>query len=95
MNVLVVDVGGTHVKILATDQETPREFASEPSLTTEEMVSRVLKAGEDWKYEAVSISYPGPVLRGPGVEAGGKKKWRHYSAFLGVVCASPAPAARR
>ena len=64
MNVLVVDVGGTHVKILATDQETPREFASEPSLTTEEMVSRVLKAGEDWKYEAVSIGYPGPVLRG-------------------------------
>jgi hypothetical protein len=42
-----------HTKILATDQETPREFASGPSLTTEEMVSRVLKAGEDWKYEAV------------------------------------------
>lgn len=64
MNVMVVDVGGTHVKMLATGQEIPRKFASGPTLTAEEMASRVRKATEDWKYEVVSIGYPGPVLRG-------------------------------
>jgi polyphosphate glucokinase len=64
MQVLVVDVGGNHVKFLVTGQETPREFASGPSMTAEEMVSGVLKAAKDWKYEAVSIGYPGAVLRG-------------------------------
>jgi polyphosphate glucokinase len=64
MKVLVVDVGGNHVKMLAAGQETPREFASGPLMTAQEMVSGVLKAVKDWKYEAVSIGYPGPVLRG-------------------------------
>lgn len=62
--VLVVDVGGTHVKILATGQETSREFASGSTLTARQMVSRVRKAAAGWKYDAVSIGYPGPVLRG-------------------------------
>ena len=44
MNVLVVDVGGTHVKILATGQDEPRKFASGPTLTAEEMVSEVEEA---------------------------------------------------
>ena len=64
MQILVVDVGGNHVKILVTGQEAPREFASGPSMTAEEMVCGVLKAAAGWKYEAVSIGYPGPVLRG-------------------------------
>lgn len=64
MRVLVIDVGGNHVKILATGQKAPREFASGPSMTAEEMVCGVLKAAEGWKYEAVSIGYPGPVLHG-------------------------------
>ena len=64
MQVLVVDVGGNHVKILVTGQEAPREFASGPLMTAEGMISGVLKAVEGWKYEAVSIGYPGPVLRG-------------------------------
>ena len=67
MQILVVDVGGTHVKILATGQETSREFDSGPSMTAEKMVSEVLKTAADWKYEAVSIGYPGPVLRGKPV----------------------------
>ena len=65
--VLVVDVGGTHVKILATGQETSREFVSGPSMTAKEMVAVVLKAAEGWKYEVVSIGYPSPVLRGKPV----------------------------
>jgi polyphosphate glucokinase len=64
MNVLVVDVGGTHVKILATGQEAKREFPSGPKMTAEQMVAGVQKAAEGWPFEAVSIGYPGPVLRG-------------------------------
>jgi polyphosphate glucokinase len=63
MQILVVDVGGSKVKILVTGQETPRVFDSGPSLTAEEMVSGVLKAAAGWKFEAVSMGYPGPVLR--------------------------------
>jgi len=63
MRVLVVDVGGNHVKFLVTGQEAPREFASGPSMTAEEMVSGLLKAAEGWKYDVVSIGYPGAVLR--------------------------------
>ncbi len=63
MKVLVVDVGGTHVKILATGQDTPREFASGPKLTARAMVARVKRLAGRWKYDAVSIGYPGPVLR--------------------------------
>jgi polyphosphate glucokinase len=64
MNVLVVDVGGTHVKILATGQEERREFPSGPTLTAEQMVREVTALAGNWKYDAVSIGYPGPVLHG-------------------------------
>jgi polyphosphate glucokinase len=63
MNVLVVDVGGTHVKILVTGQKQSREFPSGPTLTAKQMVAGVKKLAKDWKYDAVSIGYPGPVLR--------------------------------
>src|SRR6516165_9768308 len=65
MNVLVVDVGGTHVKVLASGQEDHREFPSGPALTAEHMVRGVKELAGDWKYEAVSIGYPGAVLHGP------------------------------
>ena len=64
MNVLVVDVGGTHVKILLSGQKEPRRFASGPTLTAKQMVSEVQKLAGDWRYDLVSIGYPGPVLRG-------------------------------
>src|SRR5919198_2961400 len=63
MKVLVVDVGGTHVKILATGQKQPREFPSGPSLTAKQMVAGVKKLAGDWKYDAVAIGYPGPVIK--------------------------------
>ena len=67
MQIMVVDVGGNHVKILVAGQETSREFLSGPTMTAKEMVSGVRKAAEDWKYDVVSIGYPGPVLRGKPV----------------------------
>ena len=63
MNVLVIDVGGTHVKVLATGHKVHREFDSGPTLTPKQMVAGVRKLVADWKYEAISIGYPGPVLR--------------------------------
>jgi myo-inositol catabolism protein IolC/predicted NBD/HSP70 family sugar kinase len=64
MNVLAIDVGGTHVKILVTDQTEHRQFPSGPALTPRTMVSRVKKLAGGWKYDTISIGYPGPVLHG-------------------------------
>jgi polyphosphate glucokinase len=64
MRVLVVDVGGIHVKLLVSGEKTPREFSSGPTLTAEQMVAGVKSVTADWTYDAVSIGYPGPVLHG-------------------------------
>jgi polyphosphate glucokinase len=62
--VLVVDVGGTSVKVLATGQDEPRRFLSGRQMKPEQMVSGVKKIVRDWKYDVVSIGNPGLVLRG-------------------------------
>jgi polyphosphate glucokinase len=64
MNVLTIDVGGNHVKILAMGQTDAREFVSGPTLTPEQMATGVKDLVKDWKYDAVSIGYPGPVVHG-------------------------------
>lgn len=64
MRVLVIDVGGTHVKALVTGEKEPRKFESGPKLTPKMMVAGVKELAKDWKYDVVSIGYPGPVLRG-------------------------------
>jgi polyphosphate glucokinase len=63
-NVLVVDVGGTSVKILVTGQKEHRSFLSGPTLTPKRMVSEAKKLAGGWEYDVVSIGYPGPVLHG-------------------------------
>ena len=63
MNVLVVDVGGSKVKILATEQDESRKFSSGPKMTARRMVSSVKALANDWKNAAVSIGYPGLALR--------------------------------
>ena len=63
MKVLVVDVGGTHVKILASGQTTVRRMDSGPSLTPRQMVSGVKALAKGWKFDRVSIGYPGVVAR--------------------------------
>jgi polyphosphate glucokinase len=64
MKVLAIDVGGTHVKMLATDQKVPRKLISGPKMTATQMVSAVQKLAAAWKYDVVSIGYPGPVVHG-------------------------------
>jgi polyphosphate glucokinase len=62
MRVLVIDVGGTHVKILATGKKEHREVESGPTMTAQHMVIAVKQLAAGWKYDAVSIGYPGPVV---------------------------------
>jgi polyphosphate glucokinase len=64
MKVLVVDVGGTTVKIRASGRRACRNFRSGPAMTPEQMVAAVKKLAADWEYDVVSIGYPGPVLKG-------------------------------
>ena len=64
MKVLVLDVGGTHVKLLASGRRVPLKLESGPTLTPRLMVSRVREATAGWSYEAVTLGYPGPVVRG-------------------------------
>ena len=61
---LVVDVGGTHVKMLATGQSEPRKFISGPEMTAAKMVKLVKAATRDWKYDRISLGYPGPIING-------------------------------
>jgi polyphosphate glucokinase len=61
MNILVIDVGGTHVKILASGEKDKREIDSGPTLTARQLVSSVKKLADGWEYDVVSIGYPGRV----------------------------------
>ena len=62
--ILVIDVGGSHVKIVSTTHTEPLRFVSGPKMTAKQMVAGVLELAKDWKFDGVSIGYPGPVLRG-------------------------------
>lgn len=62
--ILVIDIGGTNVKILATGQKEVRKIPSGPTLTPSKMVDEVKKNSADWEYEAISIGFPGPVVHG-------------------------------
>jgi polyphosphate glucokinase len=63
-NILVIDVGGTHVKVLDQRHKEPVKIDSGPEMTARAMVAAVKKAVADWDFSAVSIGYPGPVLHG-------------------------------
>jgi polyphosphate glucokinase len=62
--VLVVDVGGTHLKVLASGHRVPREIPSGPAMTARQMVAAVKRATREWHYDVVSIGYPGVVIHG-------------------------------
>jgi len=64
LRTLVIDVGGTHVKVLATGQKVERRIGSGPKMTPAKMVREVRRATAGWSYDRVSIGYPGPVTLG-------------------------------
>jgi polyphosphate glucokinase len=59
MDVLVIDIGGSHVKLFASSAAEPRGFDSHPGLTPQETIERALEATRDWRFDAVSLGYPG------------------------------------
>jgi len=90
MKILVVDVGGTHIKVLASGHAVRRQIPSSPTLTAAQMVRSVKALTADWSYDRVSIGFPGPVQHGkitaePTHLGGG---WRRYD-FERAFAASP------
>jgi polyphosphate glucokinase len=86
MKVLVIDVGGTSVKIEAEGESESRRFASGPSMTVQQMVSGVKRLAADWKYDRISIGYPGVVKQNQPVTephnlAPGWVKFDYAAAF--------------
>lgn len=72
MDVLVIDIGGSHVKLYTTSHPEPRKFDSGPDLTPERLAAEVRRVTGDWTYHAASIGYPGraSVAAGPTDEPG-------------------------
>ena len=62
--ILVIDVGGTHVKVLVTGMKQPIRIPSGPTLTPKVMIRQVKEAVKGFPYDVVSIGYPGPVVHG-------------------------------
>lgn len=62
--VLVIDVGGTHLKFSATGQVGVRKVVSGPEMTAAMMVHAVQEGTQDWSYDVIAIGYPGPVHDG-------------------------------
>jgi polyphosphate glucokinase len=84
--VLVIDVGGTHVKIHATHTRQTVKFASGPTMTAAKMVAAVKKITATWEFDVVSIGFPGPVLKNRPVRephnlGGGWMKFDFKKAF--------------
>jgi polyphosphate glucokinase len=67
-NVLVIDIGGHNVKVLATGQTEPRKLASGPKFTPEKMVLGVKELTQDWKWDVITIGFPAPVRQDQPVE---------------------------
>jgi glucose-6-phosphate isomerase len=62
--ILVVDIGGAHIKVLVTGRRHPIVIPSGSTMTPKAMVAAVRAASRAWTYDVVSIGYPGPVLHG-------------------------------
>jgi polyphosphate glucokinase len=67
LKILVVDVGGTNLKLLATGQKEARKIPSGPTMSASQMVDTVLEAAREWEYDRITIGYPGPVMEGKPV----------------------------
>ena len=64
MRILVIDIGGTNIKLGTSPRRKPLKIPSGPTMTAARMTAAVREAVEDWKYDVVSIGYPAPVKHG-------------------------------
>lgn len=86
MRILVIDIGGTNVKVAGSWDRELLKVASGPTMTAGQMAERVLAATKDWEYDVVSIGYPGPVkanqpVKEPRNIGGGWKAFDFEAAF--------------
>ncbi len=79
LKILVIDVGGTHVKALATGRRAPIKIDSGPTMTPRLMVSELGKAIAGWEYDVVSIGFPGPVSNGKPA----REPWNLAAGWVG------------
>jgi len=79
MRVLVVDVGGTHVKLMHSGSSEARKFDSGDGFTPQQVVAGVKAKTADWKYDAITIGIPSPVLRGAVTE----EPWNLGTGWVG------------
>jgi polyphosphate glucokinase len=84
--ILVIDVGGTHVKARLSGQREERRIVSGPAMTAARMVRDVKRLVKDWKYDVISIGYPGIVIHGRPVHephnlGGGWVRFNFAKAF--------------
>ncbi len=84
--ILVIDAGGTNIKLLATGQKEPRKIPSGPDMTAGKMVRAVKACVRDWKFDRVSLGYPGPIINGhplrePHNLGGGWMRFNFSKAF--------------
>jgi polyphosphate glucokinase len=62
MKILIIDIGGTNIKVASSDKPVPIKIPSGPTMTAEQMTNDVLAATKGWAYDCISIGYPGPVI---------------------------------
>jgi polyphosphate glucokinase len=84
--VLVIDVGGTNVKLMAMGQKEPLKIPSGPTMTATKMVSVVKQNVKDWEFDCISLGYPGPIINGhplrePHNLGGGWMRFNFQKAF--------------
>lgn len=86
--VLVIDVGGTNVKVLSTGKRTPRKVSSGPTMTARRMVDAVRQLVADWSYDVIALGYPGAVRAGrPAVEPKNLKRgWVNFDFAAAFGC---------
>ncbi len=86
--ILVIDVGGTNVKMLVSGESEPRKFPSGKELTPARLVAEVKKIAGDWRFDAISLGFPGIVGRtGPVCEPGNLGQgWVGYDFAVAFEC---------
>lgn len=63
-NILVIDVGGTNLKLIDSNHAEPVKIPSGATMSAQRMIDEVKNATQDWGYTVVSMGYPGPVRQG-------------------------------
>jgi predicted NBD/HSP70 family sugar kinase len=88
MKILVVDVGGSKIKVAATGRDGPVKFRSGKRLTASGMVSKLMQLTKGWRYDVVSFGYPGRVGRKGPVEEPGNlgKGWLDFDYEAAFGC---------